>query len=108
MNQVLTEKEYRDLREKYEDDFQAGMGAESIKVLLQELDMEELSEQLRRELKDASGQKKLRIVKRLEVVEAFRQSGNKPSWMVMDVLPVIPPDIRPMIQIGRASCRERV
>ena len=152
LNQVLTEKEYRDMREKYEDDFQAGMGAEAVKKLLatvgldaddrarmlslmesvEELqakgralqerglelsaddkqrlqDMEAemdsfnglqaLSEQLREELKIASSQKKLRLVKRLEVVEAFRESGNKPSWMVMDVLPVIPPEIRPMIQL---------
>ncbi len=99
LNQVLTEKEYRDWREKYEDDFQAGMGAEAIKTLLEQIDLEQLSAQLREELKTASSQKKLRLVKRLEVVEAFRESGNKPSWMVMDVLPVIPPDIRPMIQL---------
>ena len=97
--QVLSEKEYRDMREKYEDDFKAGMGAEAIKALLEELDLEELSTTLHAELKKASGQKKLRIIKRLEVVEAFRQSGNKPSWMVLDVLPVIPPDIRPMVQL---------
>ena len=99
LNQVLTEKEYRDMREKYEDDFKAGMGAEAVKELLEQIDLDKLSEQLREELKTASSQKKLRIVKRLEVVEAFRESGNKPSWMVMDVLPVIPPDIRPMIQL---------
>ena len=99
LNQVLTEKEYRDLREKYEDDFKAGMGAEAVKELLDNIDLEELSAQLREELKNASSQKKLRLVKRLEVVEAFRESGNKPSWMIMDVLPVIPPDIRPMIQL---------
>ena len=99
MNQVLTEKEYRDMREKYEDDFKAGMGAEAVKTLLEQIDLETLSAQLRRDLETASAQKKLRIVKRLEVVEAFRQSGNKPSWMVMDVLPVIPPDIRPMVQL---------
>ena len=98
-NQVLTEKEYRDMREKYEDDFKAGMGAEAVKELLEQIDLDQLSEQLRNELKTASSQKKLRIVKRLEVVEAFRESGNKPSWMIMDVLPVIPPDIRPMIQL---------
>ena len=98
-NQVLTEKEYRDYREKYEDDFRAGMGAEAVKELLEQIDLEELSVQLREELKTASAQKKLRLVKRLEVVEAFRESGNKPSWMIMDVLPVIPPDIRPMIQL---------
>ncbi|MBE6947849.1 MAG: DNA-directed RNA polymerase subunit beta' [Ruminococcaceae bacterium] len=98
-NQVLTEKEYRDMREKYEDDFKAGMGAEAVKALLEQIDLEELSAQLREELKTASSQKKLRLVKRLEVVEAFRESGNNPAWMVMDVLPVIPPDIRPMIQL---------
>ena len=98
-NQVLTEKEYRDMREKYEDDFQAGMGAEAVKALLEQIDLEELSAQLREELKTASSQKKLRLVKRLEVVEAFRESGNNPAWMIMDVLPVIPPDIRPMIQL---------
>ena len=98
-NQILSEKEYRDMREKYEDDFKAGMGAEAIKELLGQIDLEELSEQLRSELKDASGQKKLRIIKRLEVVESFRMSGNDPTWMVMDVLPVIPPEIRPMVQL---------
>ena len=97
--QILSEKEYRDMREKYEDDFKAGMGAEAVKQLLEEIDLDQLSEQLRAELKNASSQKKLRLVKRLEVVEAFRESGNKPSWMIMDVLPVIPPDIRPMIQL---------
>ena len=98
-NQVLNEKEYRDMREKYEDDFKAGMGAEAVKELLEQIDLEELSVQLREELKNASSQKKLRLVKRLEVVEAFRESGNNPAWMIMDVLPVIPPDIRPMIQL---------
>ena len=98
-NQILTEKEYRDMREKYEDDFQAGMGAEAVKQLLQDIDLEQLSEQLHAELKTASGQKKGRIVKRLEVVDAFRISGNKPEWMIIDVLPVIPPDIRPMVQL---------
>ena len=98
-NQILSEKEYRDMREKYEDDFQAGMGAEAVKKLLQDIDLEQLSEQLHAELKNASGQKKARIVKRLEVVDAFRLSGNKPEWMVIDVLPVIPPEIRPMVQL---------
>ena len=98
-NQILTEKEYRDMREKYEDDFQAGMGAEAVKHLLQDIDLEQLSEQLHAELKTASGQKKGRIVKRLEVVDAFRISGNKPEWMIIDVLPVIPPEIRPMVQL---------
>ena len=97
--QILSEKEYRDMREKYEDDFDAGMGAEAVKKLLADIDLEALSEQLRSELKNANGQKKLRIIKRLEVVEAFRMSGNKPEWMVMDVLPVIPPEIRPMVQL---------
>ncbi len=98
-NQILTEKEYQDMREKYEDDFEAGMGAEAVKKLLQQIDLEELSSSLREELRDASGQKKARIVKRLEVVDAFRISGNKPEWMIIDVLPVIPPEIRPMVQL---------
>jgi len=98
-NQILSEKEYRDMREKYEDDFEAGMGAESVKELLQQINLEELSTQLRADLREASGQKKARIVKRLEVVDAFRISGNKPEWMVIDVLPVIPPELRPMVQL---------
>ena len=97
--QLLSEKEYKDMREKYEDDFQAGMGAEAGKKLLEDIDCEKLSHELREELKNASGQKKAKIVKRLEVVEAFRQSGNKPSWMIIDILPVIPPEIRPMVQL---------
>ena len=97
--QILTEKEYRDMVEKYEDDFKAEMGAEAIKKLLAEIDLEELSAQLRAELKDSSGQKKLRIIKRLEVIEAFRQSGNRPEWMILDVVPVIPPELRPMVQL---------
>ena len=98
-NQILSEKEYRDMREKYENDFDAGMGAEAVKKLLQQVDLEKLSEELHAELKGANGQKKARIVKRLEVVDAFRISGNKPEWMVIDVLPVIPPEIRPMVQL---------
>ena len=98
-NQVLSEKEYRDLREKYEDDFDARMGAEAVQALLAKVDLETLSTQLRDELKNANGQKKLRIIKRLEVVDAFRLSGNKPEWMVMSVLPVIPPELRPMVQL---------
>ena len=97
--QILTEKEYRDMREKYEDDFDAGMGAEAIKKLLQQIDCEKLSAELREELQNTSGQKKAKLVKRLEVVEAFRQSGNKPEWMIIDILPVIPPEIRPMVQL---------
>ena len=87
------------MKEKYEDDFQAGMGAEAIKKLLADIDCEALSQQLRAELKDAGGQKKAKLVKRLEVVEAFRQSGNSPTWMIIDILPVIPPEIRPMVQL---------
>ncbi len=98
-NQILSEKEYRDMREKYEDDFQAGMGAEAVKQLLADIDLEQLSAQLHAELRSAAGQKKARIVKRLEVVDAFRISGNKPEWMIIDVLPVIPPEIRPMVQL---------
>ena len=97
--QILSEREYRDMREKYEDDFDAGMGAEAIKKLLQQIDCEELSVKLREELASAGGKKKAKLVKRLEVVEAFRQSGNKPEWMIIDVLPVIPPEIRPMVQL---------
>ncbi len=97
--QLLTETEYRKAKEKYENDFRAGMGAEAIKELLHELDLEGLSKQLKEELKDAQGQKRQKIVKRLEVVEAFRLSGNKPEWMVLDVIPVVPPDIRPMVQL---------
>ncbi len=98
-NQVLNEKEYRDYREKYEDDFKAGMGAEAVKELLSQIDCEKLSSELRAELKEATGQKKAKLVKRLEVVEAFRLSGSSPAWMIIDVLPVIPPDIRPMVQL---------
>ena len=97
--QILTEREYRDMREKFEDDFEAAMGAEAIQKLLKELDLEQLSVDLKAELKNATGQKRVRIIKRLEVVEAFRQSGNRPEWMIMDVVPVIPPEIRPMVQL---------
>ena len=98
-NQILTDAEYKKLREYYEDDFDAGMGAEAVKKLLSDLDLEELSVSLRAQMKDASGQKKAKLVKRLEVVDAFRISGNKPEWMVIDVLPVIPPELRPMVQL---------
>ena len=98
--QVLSEKEYREEVEKWGyGSFRVGMGAESILELLQAIDLEKESEQLKKELKDASGQKRARIIKRLEVVEAFRNSGNKPEWMIMTVIPVIPPDIRPMVQL---------
>ena len=103
--QILNEKEYRDMKEKYEDEFEAMMGAEAIQKLLQELygengeGLDALSAQLKAELANASGQKRVRIIKRLEVVESFRQSGNKPEWMIMNVVPVIPPEIRPMVQL---------
>ncbi len=97
--ELLSESRYRDMLEKYEDDFQAGMGAEAVKKLLADINCEELSKELRAELKTASGQKKAKIVKRLEVVDAFVQSGNDPTWMIIDVLPVIPPEIRPMVQL---------
>ena len=98
--QVLSEKEYRDELEKYGyGNFRVGMGAEAIQELLQAINLEKDSEDLRKQLKDATGQKRARIIKRLEVVEAFRNSGNKPEWMIMTVVPVIPPDIRPMVQL---------
>ena len=99
--QVLSEKEYQDMKEKYPESgaFRVGMGAESIKELLQDIDLEKDSKELKEGLKTASGQKRARIIKRLEVVEAFRESGNKPEWMIMDVIPVIPPDLRPMVQL---------
>ena len=95
----MNEKEYRDMREKYEDDFEAGMGAEAIKKLLEEIDLDALSNELKEELATATGQKRVRLLKRLEVVESFRLSGNRPEWMILDVVPVIPPDIRPMVQL---------
>ena len=97
--QILNEKDYRDMREKYEDDFDAGMGAEYIKKLLAEIDLDELSKELKDELEGASGQKRARLLKRLEVAESLRISGNRPEWMIMEVVPVIPPDIRPMVQL---------
>ena len=97
--QLLNEKEYRDFREKYGDDFKAGMGAEAIKELLQKIDVDKLSEELKASLENAQSNKRIRILKRLEVVEAFRVSGNRPEWMILDVIPVIPPDIRPMVQL---------
>ena len=97
--QLLSEKEYREMREKYGEDFQAGMGAEAIQLLLKDIDLEKLSQELHEELENASGQKRVRLLKRLEVTEAFRLSGNRPEWMILDVIPVIPPDIRPMVQL---------
>ena len=97
--QLLNEKQYNDMREKYEDDFKAGMGAEAIKELLSEIDLDKTCEELRTELEEANGQKRVRILKRLEVLESFRLSGNRPEWMILDVIPVIPPDLRPMVQL---------
>ena len=97
--QILTEKEYQDMREKYGSRFRVGMGAESIKELLEAIDLEKESVELKSALQNATGQKRARIIKRLEVVEAFRESGNQPEWMIMDAIPVIPPDLRPMVQL---------
>ncbi|MBQ7600413.1 MAG: DNA-directed RNA polymerase subunit beta' [Clostridia bacterium] len=97
--QVLSEKEYRENREAWGDDFRVGMGALAIKELLAELDIEKLSQELKEELEKSSGQKKVKLIKRLEVVESFRKSGNRPEWMILDVIPVIPPDIRPMVAL---------
>ena len=97
--QLLNEKQYNDMREKYEDDFKAGMGAEAIKELLCEIDLDKTCDELRKELEESTGQKRVRLLKRLEVLESFRLSGNRPEWMILDVLPVIPPDLRPMVQL---------
>jgi len=97
--QLLSEAEYREYRDKYGSAFEAGIGAEAIKKLLQELDLDELSAELRREIAQSSGQRRVRAVRRLEVVEAFRASGNDPAWMILDVIPVIPPELRPMVQL---------
>ena len=97
--QLLSENEYREYREKYGSAFQAGMGAEAIKRLLEEIDLDALAEELRKEIREASGQRRVRAVRRLEVVEAFRKSGNRPEWMIMEVIPVIPPELRPMVQL---------
>ena len=98
--QVITDKEYDDIAEKYgEDSFRAAMGAEAVQELLKQIDVDEMAAELKDEIADATGQKKAKILKRLEVVESFRQSGNRPEWMILNVLPVIPPDIRPMVQL---------
>ena len=97
--QVLSEKEYQDARETYGNKFRVGMGAESIKELLEAIDLEEEAIELKEGLIDSTGQKRARIIKRLEVVEAFRESGNRPEWMILDAVPVIPPDLRPMVQL---------
>ena len=96
---LLTEQEYREAKEKYGNGFEASMGAEAIKELLSQIDMEALADDLRTKLRESSGQKRIRIVRRLEVIEALRLSGNKPEWMILDVIPVIPPDLRPMVQL---------
>ena len=97
--QLLTDAEYKSAREKYEDDFRAGMGAEAIKELLAEIDLDALSKELREKLAEASGPKKVKIIKRLEIVESFRKSGNRPEWMILETIPVLPADIRPMVQL---------
>ncbi|WP_343246344.1 DNA-directed RNA polymerase subunit beta' [Diplocloster hominis] len=97
--QVLTEKEFQEARDKYGSKFRVGMGAEAIKELLEAIDLEKEAADLKKGLKESTGQKRARIIKRLEVVEAFRESGNRPEWMIMTVIPVIPPDLRPMVQL---------
>ncbi|MGQ9780094.1 MAG: DNA-directed RNA polymerase subunit beta' [Bacillota bacterium] len=97
--QLLTENEYREAREKYGQNFKAYMGAEGIKKLLEEIDLDALSQELRREIRETSGQRRIRAIRRLEVVEAFRKSGNRPEWMILEVIPVIPPELRPMVQL---------
>lgn len=97
--QLLSEREYREYREKYGNEFKASIGAEAIKELLSQLDLESESKMLREDLKNSTGQKRIRTVRRLEAVEAFRTSGNNPEWMIMDVVPVIPPELRPMVQL---------
>ncbi len=97
--QLLSEKEYREYKDKFGNLFKASMGAEAIKNILCQIDMEKLSKDLRLKLRDSSGQKRIRTIRRLEVVEAFKKSGNQPDWMILDVIPVIPPDLRPMVQL---------
>ena len=97
--QLLSEAEYRDAYDKYQNKFKAAMGAEAVKMLLEKIDLEKESKELKQQLKDASGQKRIRVIRRLEAVEAFRTSGNKPEWMILDAIPVIPPDLRPMVQL---------
>ena len=97
--QLLSENEYREYYDKYGSSFKVGMGAEAVKQLLEELDLDKMNKELREELRTSSGQRKVRAIRRLEVVEAFRKSGNKPSWMILDVVPVIPPELRPMVQL---------
>ncbi len=107
LKQILTETEYREARDKYGNQFRAGMGAEAVRELLRQINIEALVKELREELESATGQRRIRAIRRLEVAEAFRKSGNRPEWMILDVIPVIPPDLRPMVQLdgGRfATC----
>src|SRR5690554_6022069 len=97
--QLLSEREYREYREKYGNEFKASIGAEAIKDLLSQLDLDAESQALREDLKNSTGQKRIRTVRRLEAVEAFRTSGNNPEWMILEVVPVIPPELRPMVQL---------
>ena len=97
--QIIEENQYNEAREIYGKNFEAAMGAEAIKTLLQNIEVDEETELLREQLKKATGQKRIRLVKRLEVIEALKQSGNRPEWMILDVVPVIPPDLRPMVQL---------
>ena len=97
--QLLTEAEYREYREKYGSEFRAGMGAEAVRELLAEIDLDELADELRREVRETTGQRRVRAIRRLEVAEAFRKSGNRPEWMILEVIPVIPPELRPMVQL---------
>jgi DNA-directed RNA polymerase subunit beta' len=97
--EILTEQQYRDCRDRYGNDFRAAMGAEAVRELLEQIDLDELASGMREKLKDSTGQKKIRIVRRLEVIEALRLSGNKPEWMILEVIPVIPPELRPMVQL---------
>ncbi|MGI5912492.1 MAG: DNA-directed RNA polymerase subunit beta' [Syntrophomonadaceae bacterium] len=97
--QLLNEKEYREAKERYGDSFHAGIGAEAVKLLLEEIDLVKMAQELKEEIATTTGQRKGRAIKRLEVVESFRQSNNDPAWMILDVLPVIPPELRPMVQL---------
>ena len=96
---LMSDAEYKSAREMYGDEFKAGMGAEAVREILAAIDLEELAADLRQKLAESSGQKKAKIIKRLEVVEAFRKSGNRPEWMILEALPVLPADIRPMVQL---------
>ena len=103
--QLLTETEYRENKEKYGNRFEAGIGAEAIKKLLEEIDLDEYYTELKQEIRDTTGQRKIRAIRRLEVIEAFKKSGNSPMWMVLDVIPVIPPELRPMVQLDGGDLR---